>query len=548
MTKKPMKKGSKIFLLVMVVIIAIAIIVPNTKGGKYNKAQQLLEEDNFSGAVTVLEELEDYKDSAELLQEAQYGLAMRCLQYRDFEEALKLFTALGDYQDSRAQLPACYYGLGEEAFRNGDYINAKYHFADAGDYADSGLQIQACDYQIGCEYLRADNWLSAIESFQMAGDYPDAAAKIDEANYAYGHSLFLKGEYEQAQERFDMVVEMPQDALPHFMSLEKARSYFDEARAQLKESVQCYIAQIPEDYDNEKLRDAIVNYLPFQSGSCSYGTTDKMLRINCKLYPSERILYAWRTGDDSILTKSELEAKKIALSLVKKVKSKETVYAKELYFYNWLSNNVKYNTPNMDVPTEEFLKLRQLTCVGALVDGKANCQGYADAFYLLGTMAGMKVYKIYGSGNDEAHTWNGIKLGDKVYMVDVTWGDKDKLGKSAKNYPYLNCAFDSKTYTIDGGAKCFPKLVKKDDLSRTYYKYNKSIFTNVNDAAYYLLRQYKTKGKGWTYAVVQDKKITNKQLDSALGKNYRKAKVSSYSCSYYIEYYDSDSYIAIKWK
>ena len=550
MTTKPMKKGGKIFLLVIAIIMVIAIIVPNTKSGKYNKAQQLLEEGNYSSAVAILDELEDYKDSPELQQEAQYGLALREMSYRAYEHALELFTELGDYKDSQAQIPACYYGMGEEAFKDGDYINAKYHFTDAGDYADSALQIQACDFQIGCDYLDEDNWLRAIEYFQLAGDYEGAAAKIDEANYEYGHSLFVQEQYEQAQERFDLVVEMPEYALPHFMSLEKARSYFDKEREQLKDDIQCYIAQIPDGSDRDKLRAMICNYIPIRSGYATYGTTDKLLRVKFTPYPSDRILYAWRTGDDSILSKSELEAKKIALSLVKKAKSKETVYEKELYFYNWLSKNVKYNSPNMNVPTEEYLQLRQLTCVGALVDGKANCQGYSDAFYLLGTMAGFDVYKIYGSSkeNGEGHTWNGVKLGGKIYMVDVTWGDKDGWGKSGKSYPYLNCAYDSKAYTIDGGPECFPKLVKKDDLSRTYYKYNKSVFKTANDAAYYLLRQYKTKGKGWAYAVVQDKKITSSQLKTAINNNYKKAKVSSFSYVFYLENYDGDTYIAIKWK
>ena len=46
----------------------------------------------------------------------------------------------------------------------------------------------------------------------------------------------------------------------------------------------------------------------------------------------------------------------------------------------------------------------------------------------------------------------------------------------------------------------------------------------------------------------QDKKITSSQLKTAINNNYKKAKVSSFSYVFYLENYDGDTYIAIKWK
>lgn len=68
---------------------------------------------------------------------------------------------------------------------------------------------------------------------------------------------------------------------------------------------------------------------------------------------------------------------------------------------------------------------RFVTAIGALVDGKANCQGYTDAFYMLGRMLGLNVGRISGTANNEPHQWNTITYSDgKTYFVDVTWDDQ----------------------------------------------------------------------------------------------------------------------------
>ncbi len=60
---------------------------------------------------------------------------------------------------------------------------------------------------------------------------------------------------------------------------------------------------------------------------------------------------------------------------------------------------------------------------GAIINGKAVCQGYASLFYRMCREAGIPVRIITGLGNGGAHAWNIVKLGDYWYNVDVTWDD-----------------------------------------------------------------------------------------------------------------------------
>lgn len=63
------------------------------------------------------------------------------------------------------------------------------------------------------------------------------------------------------------------------------------------------------------------------------------------------------------------------------------------------------------------------TAYGALVDGRAICEGYAKAFKLLCDRVGIQTILITGYGNNQNHMWNMVNAGGKWYHMDLTWDD-----------------------------------------------------------------------------------------------------------------------------
>lgn len=101
--------------------------------------------------------------------------------------------------------------------------------------------------------------------------------------------------------------------------------------------------------------------------------------------------------------------------------------AKIKYVHDWLIDNVEY-----DVNLESS---DPYSIVGALIEGKAVCEGYARAFKYIMDGLGISCVLVSGtgtnsSGTTESHAWNYVVLDGSWYAVDVTWDDPIVLGNA----------------------------------------------------------------------------------------------------------------------
>lgn len=78
------------------------------------------------------------------------------------------------------------------------------------------------------------------------------------------------------------------------------------------------------------------------------------------------------------------------------------------------------------------------TAVGALLEGRATCEGYAQAMTLLCRMAGIPCGVVVGEATDSAgvterHSWNIADVGGYA-LIDATWNDQGSLGLNTHWY------------------------------------------------------------------------------------------------------------------
>lgn len=514
-TPKKRRVGLRVFLIVLSVIVVFgAAVALLYKPVKYYSAIALYEGQLYELAEVQFDALSGYKDAEFFANRSRYEQAEQAYWAGDYQAAIEGFTALGDFENSPHRLKTCYYYLGMKALSDCEYETALAHLENAGDYED------AADYR------------------QMAV-------------YEWGHSLFLEGKYEAADEIFARLNgEYPEYGAPHFADMEAARAYFTAEAQKLSPQIVCFIGQMPEHYrdDMDSLLNAFANYLPCQLRAVSYDWENYVFSADVTYYPSDRMLYAWRTGDETVLLEGEKAVLDRAVALV------ELAYSEtggdlglEIWLHDWLCENVKYSNPDMDVPTEEYLALRELTCVGAMQDGLANCQGYTDAFYLLGTIGGLQVGRLSGIA-DEPHTWNTVVLEGKKYIVDVTFDDVEDMDDQARYYAWFNSPYDPEERQLYGGEETCPDLTRQMDWPVTYYGHTGTIFATMDEAAGYMLEQYAQKGEGWTHVVLEGIEADSDDLYEAVDANMADYDIWSVRWTSVIQFEYGNTYMSIYWE
>ena len=166
-----------------------------------------------------------------------------------------------------------------------------------------------------------------------------------------------------------------------------------------------------------------------------------------------------------ILSGDELSAAKIEFenaidNIIAGVNSSMTEYEKEKYLHDALAIQVTY------IESENAHN-----AYGALVEGKAVCEGYAEALQCLLHRVGIQSFIAIGSSinpstsTSEGHAWNSVKIDGKYYHLDLTWNDQG----SKLFYAYFNVSDEiiKKDHVIDEAP--FP-LPECNSLDSFYFK------------------------------------------------------------------------------
>jgi transglutaminase-like putative cysteine protease len=119
---------------------------------------------------------------------------------------------------------------------------------------------------------------------------------------------------------------------------------------------------------------------------------------------------------------------------------------------------------------------RRGNLLGALVDGKCVCEGYAQAFAYLAKRAGLDVVSIPGyakaNGKTEGHLWSAVRIDGVLYAMDVTWND------TTKSNVYTLVGTDTVCHEDTFAATHFPNSLAKGD------EYKAFVFPSLSKTAY----------------------------------------------------------------
>lgn len=90
-------------------------------------------------------------------------------------------------------------------------------------------------------------------------------------------------------------------------------------------------------------------------------------------------------------------------------------FEREMLLHDRLAKSITYDL------NEEYAH----NAYGALVNGRAVCDGYTQAFQYLLQRVGIQSFMVTGAGNGGNHAWNIVRIDGKYYNVDLTWDDQE---------------------------------------------------------------------------------------------------------------------------
>ncbi len=95
------------------------------------------------------------------------------------------------------------------------------------------------------------------------------------------------------------------------------------------------------------------------------------------------------------------------------------------YLIKYIEYDTEYDDIKIDTPN---------TAIGALINKKAICSGYADALALILDELNIPNFKV----SSEDHIWNVIKFNNEWKHIDLTWDDDEHNKNNYYNFYYIS--------------------------------------------------------------------------------------------------------------
>ena len=220
---------------------------------------------------------------------------------------------------------------------------------------------------------------------------------------------------------------------------------------------------------------------------------------------------------DYIFSADEIEEQKNLLEATVKSIADKTAdlsdFEKELFFHDWLCENVTYNEQG-----DETI----FTAYGALINKSAVCEGYSRAMQLLCKAVKIPCVVIYGSSRNSGHMWNMVCLENKWYHLDITWDDRYEVllhtyfnltdaEISADHQIYPNDISGESKDTVENGLYNVFSL-ECNTNKHNYFIYNNLTLSNDFAAAAQTIHNTAMQGKTFIEIKLTDPSLCNDVL------------------------------------
>lgn len=203
-------------------------------------------------------------------------------------------------------------------------------------------------------------------------------------------------------------------------SEEALAAYLAQCQAENRSEIRCELSQAySARVSDAALAEALVAGLPMAQGIQQRIVRSRgrgvQLAAKVRYRDGVRLLAAWRNGD--MLSGEEAVALELAKFVAERAKA-DTVEECMQKIYGWVCRNISYVHT---APGQKGYE-RLVSAVGAIHDGQANCQGFADVMHLLCGLCGIECQYRCGRGERRLHLWNVVRINGEWRDMDASKG------------------------------------------------------------------------------------------------------------------------------
>lgn len=202
---KKVAKNVAIVIPIAASVIAAGIFIAGAvkKNNDYKEAAILLEMGEYQKAITAFQALDGYKDSADLVLEAEaaekYQSALELSSRGKYYDAISIFKELDGYSDSTAQIVNAYFLHAEKMMKDGEYASLENDLKELRDRTNNIADIDRIGlltFSYAKKLYEEKSFLSAIDQFEKVSDNQDS-------NYYIGMCYLSLNKFENAKEAFE---------------------------------------------------------------------------------------------------------------------------------------------------------------------------------------------------------------------------------------------------------------------------------------------------------------------------------------------------------
>ena len=214
-------------------------------------------------------------------------------------------------------------------------------------------------------------------------------------------------------------------------------------------------------FDEFKTYDDDASHFQHVIEAAIYDHIDKVQFVLCGisepyLYQSQGAYYvkiaavAEDPGNFAAMNQKLVNARSRLISSIPELRSTTSPVEREALIHDAIIDNVSYFYQTASVSSYHTC----YTAYGALVEGSAVCDGYAQAFAYVLEALGIDAFVVTGGAGDtegeasqpgQGHAWNMVKFGSGAtswYEVDLTWDDADDDNDIASRHTNFNLTTD----------------------------------------------------------------------------------------------------------